>query len=60
MLVENNEKLIDGIAGIPDENFIRGNVPMTKREIRASIASRMHVSKMNVYMILEPEQVQSV
>ena len=45
MLVENNEKLIDGIAGIPDENFIRGNVPMTKREIRASIASRMHVSK---------------
>ena len=27
------------------ENFIRGNVPMTKREIRASIASRMHVSK---------------
>jgi precorrin-6Y C5,15-methyltransferase (decarboxylating) len=28
-------------VGIPDENFVRGKVPMTKREIRAAVVSRM-------------------
>lgn len=32
-------------VGLPDEHFIRGNVPMTKREIRASVVSRMAPAK---------------
>ena len=33
------------ITGIADSSFIRSDVPMTKREIRASVVSRMAVSK---------------
>lgn len=32
-------------AGIPDDCFIRAEVPMTKRDVRASVVSRMAVSK---------------
>jgi precorrin-6Y C5,15-methyltransferase (decarboxylating) len=28
-------------VGIPDESFVRGKVPMTKREVRAAVISRM-------------------
>ena len=31
------------LPGIPDSRFIRGNVPMTKRDIRASILARLQI-----------------
>ncbi len=34
-----------GFPGIPDEAFIRGNVPMTKRDIRALCTSKMRVAR---------------
>lgn len=34
-----------GFPGIPDDAFIRGNVPMTKRDIRALCTSKMRVAK---------------
>ena len=40
---ENPQSLV--ITGIPDDKFIRGDVPMTKREIRAGVVSRMAVAK---------------
>lgn len=33
------------MTGIPDDSFIRSDVPMTKREIRASVVSRLLVDK---------------
>lgn len=31
------------LPGIPDSRFIRGNVPMTKRDVRAAILSRLQI-----------------
>lgn len=45
MAVKNDYSHTLSITGIPDSCFIRSDVPMTKREIRASILSRMAVSK---------------
>ena len=33
------------MAGLPDESFIRADIPMTKREIRASVVSRLSPAK---------------
>lgn len=32
------------VAGIDDEQFIRGNVPMTKQDVRASVMARMNIA----------------
>lgn len=45
MAVNNGNPQSLVITGIPDDKFIRGDVPMTKREIRASVVSRMAVAK---------------
>lgn len=31
-----------GFPGIPDDHFVRGDVPMTKRDVRAAISVRVH------------------
>ena len=33
------------MTGLPDESFIRADIPMTKREIRASVVSRLSPAK---------------
>ena len=45
MAVYNDCSHTFSITGIPDDYFVRSEVPMTKREIRASVLSRMAVSK---------------
>lgn len=45
MAVFNQNEKPQPSFGILDTSFVRGNVPMTKREIRASIVSRMALSK---------------
>ena len=34
-----------GVGGIPDEAFIRGEVPMTKRDVRALCTARLHPAR---------------
>lgn len=44
MLIE-NERPVSGIrTGLPDEVFLRGDVPMTKSEVRALILSKLALS----------------
>ena len=45
LAVYNEHSRTFSITGIADSSFIRSDVPMTKREIRASVVSRMAVSK---------------
>ncbi len=45
MLAEPAPSLGDLTPGIPDDAFLRGNVPMTKREVRASILSHMEIKR---------------
>ena len=45
LAVYNEHSRTFSITGIDDSSFIRSDVPMTKREIRASVVSRMAVSK---------------
>lgn len=41
MLIENENAVARIPVGIPDEEFIRGEVPMTKREVRAASVSAL-------------------
>ena len=48
MLVE-NERPVTGVrTGLPDETFLRGDVPMTKSEVRALILSKLALSRGSV------------
>ena len=43
LLVQAAPKSAYHAAGLPDDVFVRGNVPMTKREVRANILSKLAV-----------------
>lgn len=43
--VEKEKEKRSCLTGIPDASFLRGNVPMTKQDVRAVILSRMQISK---------------
>lgn len=45
MAVNNHYPQAAFMTGLPDECFIRSDVPMTKREIRASVVSRLSPAK---------------
>lgn len=48
MLTEPAPTVGDLTPGIPDETFVRGKVPMTKRDVRAAILSRMKIESDNL------------
>lgn len=43
--IENPEAEVTVTGGIPDEAFLRGEVPMTKEEVRTVSLSKMHLQK---------------
>lgn len=45
MAVHNHYPKAAVMTGLPDESFIRADIPMTKREIRASVVSRLSPAK---------------
>ena len=45
MAVHNHYPQAAVMTGLPDESFIRADIPMTKREIRASVVSRLSPAK---------------
>ena len=48
LLVENFDAPHFRTPGIPDESFIRGQVPMTKQEVRAAILAKLAISPEDV------------
>lgn len=48
MLVKAIEVPENRMIGIDDDSFVRGKVPMTKRDVRASIMARLNISKEDV------------
>lgn len=45
MAVNNHYPHAAAMTGLPDECFVRSDVPMTKREVRASVVSRLSPAK---------------
>ena len=43
--IENPEAEVAVMSGIPDSSFLRGEVPMTKEEVRTISLSKMHLKK---------------
>lgn len=43
--IENSEAEVAVMSGIPDSSFLRGEVPMTKEEVRTISLSKMHLKK---------------
>lgn len=48
VLIENKNACNKSLYGLKDEEFIRGNVPMTKGEVRALSISRLELNKSSV------------
>ncbi|MGN1137472.1 MAG: precorrin-6y C5,15-methyltransferase (decarboxylating) subunit CbiE [Oscillospiraceae bacterium] len=47
-VAENSEYEHGTVLGIPDENFIRGIVPMTKSEVRSTVISKLNISRNDI------------
>lgn len=43
LYLENPEAVGENLSGLPNESFVRGNVPMTKAEVRAVVMSKLRV-----------------
>ena len=44
------------IPAIPDDTFVRGDVPMTKEEVRSIRLLNLRLRRMQLYMMSEQEQ----
>lgn len=48
LYLENPAAAGGNLSGLPDESFIRGNVPMTKAEVRAVVMSKLRIRPRDV------------
>lgn len=48
LYLENSAAVSNNLWGLPDESFVRGEVPMTKAEVRAVVMSKLRIREKDV------------